>query len=272
MGLRRTCSSNRLTRQCRATCITATSLFTRSLLPAAGQPLVGAAPLSNLPTTICTGTRAASISSGALSFLQKGPFRSGRQQGLIRTLWWPIRSSSIPRMAIIDSWTVRLLTLWVSKTYRSSSSAQTDIANSISRVADRGRRRFPPIAEACGDLRRVRADRLDDLTPVGDDQINGGSHTIDHHVHKKSGCQGGWASEDPSAAHFAGGVVKGDVAIAAFPDFPAEDAFVKLGRARNIGSRHLDVTDLAVCKRRRHVVLLRAQDLALFSSRVDGFL
>jgi hypothetical protein len=50
----------------------------------------------------------------------------------------------------------------------------------------------------------------------------------------------------------AGRVVKGGAAIAACPDVPAEDPFVKVLRARNVGGGHLDVADLAVRKRGRH--------------------
>jgi hypothetical protein len=62
---------------------------------------------------------------------------------------------------------------------------------------------------------------------------------IDHRVHLEAGYRGGRPSQDPSAAHLAGRVVKGSLSIAALPDIPAEDALVELGRARNIGSRHL---------------------------------
>lgn len=51
---------------------------------------------------------------------------------------------------------------------------------------------------------------------------------------KRPGAKAGWASENPAAAYLAGCVVKGGMAIAALPDVPAEYAFVKLRRARDI--------------------------------------
>jgi len=78
------------------------------------------------------------------------------------------------------------------------------------------------VEEARRDLRRVCADRLRNLTPVGDDSVNGVGHTIDHHIQQKAGCRGRWASENPGAAYLAGCVVKGGLAIAALPDVPAE--------------------------------------------------
>src|SRR5207253_1895488 len=105
----------------------------------------------------------------------------------------------------------------------------------------------PWVAEARRNLRRIRADRLHDLTAVGDYQIKCGCHAIDHDVHKKSGRRSGRPPRDPRAAHLAHRVIKGGVPVASFPQVPAEDALIKFGRAPNVSRRHLDVADLAVC-------------------------
>jgi len=108
------------------------------------------------------------------------------------------------------------------------------------------------IAKPGSDLGRVRADGLHDLTPVDYDRVNGRGHTVHHNVKQEPGLCGGRAPEHPRAAHFAGRIVKSSAAIAAFPDVPAEDALVEVGRARNVRSGHLDVTDFPIRKRGRH--------------------
>jgi hypothetical protein len=50
----------------------------------------------------------------------------------------------------------------------------------------------------------------------------------------------------------AGRIVKSSAAIAAFPDGPAEDLLIEIGRARNVRGGHLDVTNLSIHKRGRH--------------------
>ena len=102
------------------------------------------------------------------------------------------------------------------------------------------------IAEAGGDFGGVGAEGLHDLAAGGDDGVQGGGHAIHHDVEQQAGLGGGRASEDPGAADFAGGVVKGGGAISALADVPAEGAAVELGRARNVGGGHLEITDLAV--------------------------
>src|SRR5262249_22232008 len=108
------------------------------------------------------------------------------------------------------------------------------------------------VAESCGDLRRVAADRLHDFAAVGDDLFYGGSHAVHHDVKEKSGICAGRPSEHPGPAHFTHTVVKGDAAIAALANIPAERFFVELGRALGIFGRHFDVADFSVGKRRRH--------------------
>src|SRR5712671_594087 len=139
------------------------------------------------------------------------------------------------------------------------------------------------IAEAGGDLGSVAADGLHDLASVCDDHFNAGGHAVDHDVKQKSGLGLRRTPYDPCAADFANRVVKSDAAIPARPDVPAEDAFIELGRARNVGGRHLDVADIAVCECRRHrcswrgLILAKLPGLnsilaALFPSNASLFL
>jgi len=108
------------------------------------------------------------------------------------------------------------------------------------------------IAESRRDLGRVRADRLLDLAPMGYHRVNRRSHTVNHDVNQEAGLCCGRAPQHSRAAHFPGRIVKSSAAVAAFPDVPAEDPLIELGRARNVGGGHLDVTDLPIRNRRWH--------------------
>jgi len=108
------------------------------------------------------------------------------------------------------------------------------------------------IAEARGDLGRVRADGLHDLAPVGYDRINGSGYAVHHDVKEEAGLRGRRAPQHPGAAYFVDRIVKGSAAIAAFSDVPAEYSFVEVGRTRNVVGGHLDVTNFSIRKCRRH--------------------
>src|SRR6266446_1331889 len=108
------------------------------------------------------------------------------------------------------------------------------------------------IAEACGDLGRVRADGLHDLAPVGYDRINGSGYAVHHDVKEEAGLRGRRAPQHPGAAYFVDRIVKGSAAIASLSDVPAEYSFVEVGRTRNVVGGHLDVTDFSIRKCRRH--------------------
>src|SRR6266481_1334465 len=108
------------------------------------------------------------------------------------------------------------------------------------------------VAEPGSDLGCVRADWLHDFAAMGDDDVNGGGHTVNHDVKQQAGLGGGRTAEHPRAAHFAGSIVKSGATVAAFADVPAEDAFIEIGRARNVGGGHFDVTDFTVGKFGRH--------------------
>ena len=58
--------------------------------------------------------------------------------------------------------------------------------------------------------------------------------------------------EYPTAAYFAGRVVKRDGTITSMSDVPPEDPPVEFGGKRYVGGGYLDVADLAVRKRGRH--------------------
>src|SRR5207249_6726170 len=73
------------------------------------------------------------------------------------------------------------------------------------------------VAKSRSYLGRVRADRLHDLVPIGDDRLKACSHAVELDVNKKAGLRGGWAPEYSGAAHLAGRVVKGGVTITAMP-------------------------------------------------------
>ena len=79
------------------------------------------------------------------------------------------------------------------------------------------------VAEPRSDFGRVCANRLHDLAPIGDDHLHGRGHAVDDDVNEKTGLCGGRAPEYPSAAYFAGRIVKGRTTITALPDVPAED-------------------------------------------------
>src|SRR5206468_102307 len=113
------------------------------------------------------------------------------------------------------------------------------------------------VAEPGRDLGRVRADWLHDLAAAGDDRVQSRGHAIDHDVEEIAGRGGGRAPEDPRAAYLAGRVVKGRGTVAPFPDVPAEHPLVKVGRARNVSGGKLDVADLAVRQRWRHLHFLQ---------------
>src|SRR5260370_36687770 len=83
-------------------------------------------------------------------------------------------------------------------------------------------------------------------------RINGRRYVVHHDVEQEARLSGGWAPEHPRAAHFAGGIVKSRAAVPASANVPAENAFIELGCARNIGSGHLDVPDFAVRNFGRH--------------------
>src|SRR6266849_1778037 len=108
------------------------------------------------------------------------------------------------------------------------------------------------VAEPRSDLGRVRADRLHDLAPIGDDHLKTCRHAVDNDVNKKAGLRGGRAPGHTCAAHLAGRVIKGGMTITALPDVPTEHPCVEVSRARNVGGRNLDVTDLSVRKRGGH--------------------
>jgi hypothetical protein len=108
------------------------------------------------------------------------------------------------------------------------------------------------VAEPGSDLGRIRADRLGDLAPVGDNRVDGRGYAVDHDVDEKAGRGCGRAPEYPRAAHLADRIVKGSAAITAFPEAPAEDPLVEIGRPRYVSGGNLDVADLAVRKRGRH--------------------
>src|SRR6267142_304681 len=108
------------------------------------------------------------------------------------------------------------------------------------------------IAEPRRDLRRVRADRLHDLTSMGYHRVKGRRHAVHHDVKEQPGLCRGRAPQHPRPAHFAHRVVKRRAAIATLAVLPAEDLLVEACRPRNVRGRHLDVTDLSIRKRGGH--------------------
>jgi len=67
--------------------------------------------------------------------------------------------------------------------------------------------------------------------------VHGRGHAVHHDVKQEAGLCGGWAPEHSGAAYFAGGIVKRSAAVTAFPDGPAEDPIVEVGRARNAAAQ-----------------------------------
>jgi hypothetical protein len=108
------------------------------------------------------------------------------------------------------------------------------------------------IAEAGGDFGGVGADGLDDFAAVSYDRVHRCGYAAYHDVNEEAGFCRGRATEDPSAVDFADGVVKGSAAIAAFADGPAEDLFLEVGGAGDVGGGHFDIADFSVCKGGRH--------------------
>jgi hypothetical protein len=60
------------------------------------------------------------------------------------------------------------------------------------------------VPESRGNLWRVHADRLHDLTAIRDHRINRRSHAVNHYVNQKAGLCGGRVADHPAATHFAG--------------------------------------------------------------------
>jgi hypothetical protein len=93
---------------------------------------------------------------------------------------------------------------------------------------------------------------LDDFAAVSYDRVHRCGYAAYHDVNEEAGFCRGRATEDPSAVDFADGVVKGSAAIAAFADGPAEDLFLEVGGAGDVGGGHFDIADFSVCKGGRH--------------------
>jgi tRNA-binding protein len=102
------------------------------------------------------------------------------------------------------------------------------------------------------DLGRVGVDGLYDHAAVGHDRLERRGNAVDHHVEEKAGLRGRRAAEHPSAAHLAGGVVEGGLAVVTLPDVPAEDVPIESRGARDVDGGNLDVADLAVRESRGH--------------------
>ena len=105
---------------------------------------------------------------------------------------------------------------------------------------------FPPVGKARGDLRRVCADWLHDLSASRRYLVYRRSYAIDHDVDQQADISHWWTIEPPRAAYLADAVVKRFAAVAAGPDVPAEDFLVKCHRAFDIGRRDFYVTDFSV--------------------------
>lgn len=110
------------------------------------------------------------------------------------------------------------------------------------------------ITEPCSDLGCVRADRLHNFAAVGDNALECRRDTIHHDVNHEAGGRRRTA-ENPATAYFPGGVVEGEVTIAALANSPAEHATVKFGGARYVGGGDFEVADSSVCSRGRHGAL-----------------
>src|ERR1700686_3536296 len=85
------------------------------------------------------------------------------------------------------------------------------------------------IAKSGGDFWGVFADFLHDLASVGDYQFERFGDAVDHDVQQQAWLFGGRAAQHPRSAHFADAIVEGGGAVAALPDVPAKNLFVKLG-------------------------------------------
>src|SRR5262249_13250631 len=107
-------------------------------------------------------------------------------------------------------------------------------------------------AEARRNLRCVAADWLHEFSAMGDDRINGCLYTVDHDVNEQARSRRRRPADHPRAAHFAGRVIKGRMAITALPQPPAKHLRVEVGRAPDFVRGVFDVTDFAICQSRRH--------------------
>src|SRR5207247_4667679 len=94
------------------------------------------------------------------------------------------------------------------------------------------------VAEAGGDLGRVRADGLHELAPVGDDGVNRGGRTVHHDVNEQP-WRGRRSASHPGAAHLAHSIVERDRAVTALPDLPAENLLIEFSGAVDVDRRHM---------------------------------
>jgi hypothetical protein len=93
---------------------------------------------------------------------------------------------------------------------------------------------------------------LHKIATVGDDRAKRGADTVDHDVEQQPGRCPRRPASDPGAAHFASRIVERDGTVASLACPPAEDLFVKLGRAPDINGWDLDVANFAVSQCWRH--------------------
>src|SRR5262249_6920260 len=111
------------------------------------------------------------------------------------------------------------------------------------------------VAEPGGDLGRVGADGLHDLTAVGHDKVEGCCDVLDHDVdqHARLGRR---AADDPGAAHLPHPIVERQAALAALADVPPRDGLIERGGTTHVDRGDFDVAHLAVCECGRHEVSL----------------
>src|SRR6266850_3187319 len=83
------------------------------------------------------------------------------------------------------------------------------------------------ITKSRGYLRCVHTDRLHNRASVSNDGVDGCGYAVNHDVDQEAGLRRRSAAEHPCSAHLAHRVVKGGTAVAALPDLPSENLFVK---------------------------------------------
>src|SRR5215472_9962579 len=110
------------------------------------------------------------------------------------------------------------------------------------------------IAEARSDFGRVRADGLHDFAALGNHLVHGSGNVVYQDVHQQADLGRRGTAQHECTAYFVDAIVKGRGTVAALPDVPAENAFVEVRGASNVGGRHFDVADFSVGHCRWHRV------------------
>jgi hypothetical protein len=110
------------------------------------------------------------------------------------------------------------------------------------------------IAESGRDFGRIRTDRLNNLTSVSNHGINGRRDAAAPNVDQQRRSARGRPADDPSATYSTGRIVKRNSSIATLAKAPTKHLLIEFGRATDVASRNLNITDFPVRVFLGHIV------------------